>query len=470
MERRARTPRGPAPDRDATPGGPAVARGRMTGGRLGRVGPARAVATDVALAGLVFLGTLGILATQGFGSPDPRARSLDTLGTLLAAAATLPLALRRLAPALGYGTVATATVVLLALRYPLDVPVGAALGGYALAVARSGDPRPLRRRAAMLAVTAFVPLLAVAYGVAGVDVWGITPELVAWALVFVGVWVAGDRTRLRRERLAELEERARRTEREAERERRLAAAEERTRIARELHDSAGHAINVILVQAGAARLLHERDPQRSRRAIATIEEVARDTLGEIDRLVRALRADDGGEPPPADPAALDELLATHRANGLRIVADLPGGRRQLPRAVAWAAYRILQEALTNAARHGIGSAEVSVRHTADAVELTVRNPAAAVSASGAGRGHGVVGMRERASLLGGVLTTEVRHGVFLLSARLPYRPESGTAGPRRPAPDAAAAGGGAAGGGAPGPVSAPPDGSPARALDRQGSP
>ena len=94
---------------------------------------------------------------------------------------------------------------------------------------------------------------------------------------------------------SELEERARRAERDAERERRLAAAEERTRIARDLHDSAGHAINVILVQAGAARLLSRQDPERSQAALETIEEVARETLGEIDQLVRALRDDDLGD-------------------------------------------------------------------------------------------------------------------------------------------------------------------------------
>ena len=114
-----------------------------------------------------------------------------------------------------------------------------------------------------------------------------TVPLLFGVVVWGGAWVLGDRVRLRRERIAELVARAERAERDAERERRLAAAEERTRIARDLHDSAGHAINVILVQAGAARLLGERDPERSRAALETIEEVARETLTEIDQLVRA---------------------------------------------------------------------------------------------------------------------------------------------------------------------------------------
>jgi signal transduction histidine kinase len=249
-----------------------------------------------------------------------------------------------------------------------------------------------------------------------------------WALMCAAAWITGDHTRIRRERIGELEEHAARIERETERERRLAAAEERTRIARELHDSAGHAINVILVQAGAARLLHERDPARSRLAISTIEEVARSTIGEIDGLVRALREDAGTEPlVPADPAALDELLAHHRAGGLALVTNMRGTHRGLPRAVAWAAYRILQEALTNAARHGPGTAEVAVSFEPDAVDITVTNPDKSIAASGGGRngtapggGHGIVGMRERATLLGGTLQTRTEHGVFCLHASLPH--------------------------------------------------
>jgi signal transduction histidine kinase len=195
-------------------------------------------------------------------------------------------------------------------------------------------------------------------------------------------------------------------------------AEERTRIARELHDSAGHAINVILVQAGAARLLHDRDPDGSRRAISAIEDVARGTIGEIDRLVRALR-DDGPVPPaPADPTALAELVERHRAGGLTIAAEIAPSGRSLPHGVAWAAYRILQEALTNAARHGRGSADVAVRFAADAVEITVTNPTA--TAGFTGGGHGIVGMRERATLLGGTLDAAAERGVFRLHAHLPH--------------------------------------------------
>src|SRR5262249_40946283 len=228
-------------------------------------------------------------ASRGFGVPDVRARNLDLTGVLLAMASTLPLAARRLAPLTVYLITAAASIVLLQLRYPLDLPFRCLAAGYFLSLAYSGDRWPARRWAAMRAVWLFVPAATAAHAASGREVTRIVPGLVFWALLFAGAWIVGDRTRLRRERITELEERAVRTEREAARERRLAAAEERTRIARELHDSAAHAINIILVQAGAARLLHQRDPARSRHAIATIEQVARGTIGEIDRLVHALR-------------------------------------------------------------------------------------------------------------------------------------------------------------------------------------
>jgi signal transduction histidine kinase len=236
--------------------------------------------------------------------------------------------------------------------------------------------------------------------------------------------VAGDRVRLRRERIADLEERARRTERDAERERRLAAAEERTRIARDLHDSAGHAINVILVQAGAARLLGERDPQRSRAALETIEEVARETLGEIDQLVRALREDEpvrgGGDvEPPLGLAALETLAERHRSAGLDVSIKTRGVRRPLAPALDQAAYRILQEGLTNAARHGEGRADVYIQFNTGTLELAVSNPTRS-NGSSPEVGHGIVGMRERAALLGGTLDAGASDGVFRIRARLPY--------------------------------------------------
>jgi signal transduction histidine kinase len=378
----------------------------------------RDLALDAGIAVLTLGISLAVLAAHGLGVPDPSARPLDGIGAALAMASTLPLAARRLAPLTVYLVTAAASIALVELRYPLDFPFGCVAAAYFLAVAYSGDLRPARRWPAMLAVWLFVPAAAAAHAANGYETTGIVPGLVFWALIFAGAWIVGDRASLRRERIIELEERAVRMEREAARERRLAAAEERTRIARELHDSAAHAINIILVQAGAARLLHQRDPSRSQHAVATIEQVARATIGEIDQLVHALRDDAAGQA-PADPAALDELLDQHRAAGLAITTDLRGPRRALPRGVAWATYRILQEALTNAARHGRGSADVAVWFQPDTVEITVTNPAA-MNGSAPGGGHGIVGMRERATVLGGTLETHGSDGTFSLHARLPH--------------------------------------------------
>jgi len=359
----------------------------------------------------VFALSLALLAHGGFDRTD---RDLDLLGGVLAALSSLPLAARRLAPLRVFALVTAATATLYGFRYGLGPPVGFAIALYSAADNRE-EARPRTW------VAALVVSLAVLLGPHLVRD-GFAPELLFGAVVWAAAWFAGDRARLRRERLAELEQRALHAEREAERERRLAAAEERTRIARDLHDSAGHAINVILVQAGAARLLHEQDPERSREALATIENVARETIGEIDQLVRALREDgssDGVEPPPGL-AALETLAERYRGSGLAVSVRVAGTPKVLAPAADQAAYRILQEALTNAALHGGGSAEVELDFGPSMLELAVSNPPAPGSAARDGGGHGIIGMRERAQLLGGSVEAGASDGRFRLRARLPY--------------------------------------------------
>ena len=234
----------------------------------------------------------------------------------------------------------------------------------------------------------------------------------------------------------ELEERALRAEREAERERRLATAEERTRIARDLHDSAGHAINVILVQAGAARLLQERDPAARASALETIEEVARDTIGEIDQLVRTLRETrpNGEVEPPPGLAALETLVERHRAAGLAVEVAIDGSappaRRQR---VDQAAYRILQESLTNASRHGTGSAPTSRRASADgALELTVTNPIARRRRGLAGRARADRACASARCSLGGTLEAGADGGTLPRPRAAALRDDRSD---RRPRPD-----------------------------------
>jgi signal transduction histidine kinase len=373
---------------------------------------------DSAIAVAVFAASVGMLALDRSDAGDA---GIDAGGIVLSALASLPLVARRRAPLAVFAATAIASAVLYGLEDPNGPPLGPTLALYWLAA--GGEESRTRSRRTVAVVAALLAVHVAASGLAreafpetdvlfGVVVWG-------------GAWLAGDRTRLRRQRMAELEERAARTEREAERERRLAAAEERARIARDLHDSAGHAINVILVHAGLGRLLTDRDPERAREAFETIEAVARETVGEIDDLVRVLReealhdARDDVEPPPGL-AALEELIERHRAAGLTVTTTVSGDRRPLAPAVDRGAYRILQEALTNAARHGDGRAQVEVAYGDGALDLRVAN--ALRNGGGVatdGGGHGIVGMRERAALLGGSVEVGARAGRFQVHARLP---------------------------------------------------
>jgi signal transduction histidine kinase len=374
----------------------------------------RQLLIDVAVAGAAFAGTVALMFVPESDEAHAPARDADALGIGLAALASLPLVARRRAPLLVFVFVAAASSVLFNLGYPEGPPVGPTLALYFLALSRADS---WRRTAPVLAlVVAVFAVHMTAFGLGKEAFPG--GEILLGIVLWSGVWIAGDRTRLRRERMAALEERALRAEREAERERQLAAAEERARIARDLHDSAGHAINVILVQAGAARLLQQQNPERARQALETVEEVARETIHEIDRLVGALREEGSAnvEPPPGL-AALAGLVERYRAAGLDVNVETHGPRRSLPRGADQAAYRILQEALTNAARHGRGGAEVDIAFGDSAVEITVTNPSAADAGAD---GHGLVGMRERAALLGGTLETGTSNGDFRLRARLPY--------------------------------------------------
>jgi signal transduction histidine kinase len=388
------------------------------------VRPSPEALLDVAIAAAAFAGSLALLAhgglnVPGTGSDVGESRSLDLLGFVLTACSTLPLFAWRRFPLGVFEATAAASVVLVGLGYPLDLMLGPTAALYLLAASRgrhvSWTPR----------TTLTVAGLLVAYlGAAAAD-QGSFPysELLHSGLAWAVAWFAGERTRLRRAHITELKERARRTEREAERERQLAAAEERARIARDLHDSAGHAISVIAVRAGAARLRHHQDPDRSLRALEAIENLARQTAHEIDQIVGSLRRDDpanGAIAAPSGLASLDTLITRHRAAGLEVTVHSSGTPHTPSGAADQAAYRILQEALTNAVRHGDGSAHIELEFAGTAVELTVTNPVPAFGAPRSSGGHGLIGMRERATLLGGDLDAAGANGTFRVHARVPY--------------------------------------------------
>ncbi|HZD71021.1 MAG TPA: histidine kinase [Actinomycetes bacterium] len=385
--------------------------------------PSSGALLDVAVAAAVLAVSLALLSHGGVVPSRPRLRELDLLGVVLAACSTLPLIAWRRSPLGVFALTATASVLLAGLGYRIDLLLGPTAALYLLAASREPQT-PWTRR-----TTVTVVGLLVAYLGASAAAQGTFPgsELLHTGLAWAVAWFAGERTRLRRqqrrEHIAELSERALRIEREAERERLLVAATERARIARDLHDSAGHAISVIAVRAGAARLRHHQDPDRSLPALEAIEELARQTAAEIDQLVGRLReggATNGVVEAPLGLTSLDTLIARHQAAGLEVTFDTVGALRPLGAAVDQAAYRILQEALTNAARHGAGSARVELAFGDAAVELSVTNPVPARGSRRSGGGHGLIGMRERATLLGGALDAERANGAFRLRARLPY--------------------------------------------------
>lgn len=202
---------------------------------------------------------------------------------------------------------------------------------------------------------------------------------------------------------------------------------ERNRIARELHDSIGHALTVAVLQAGAARAAG--DPAFTERALSAIEEVGRGALDELDRVLLILR--EGGRPLSGRPTleGVDRLLEAARSSGATVDAELSGPLGHLPGLISREGYRILQEALTNVLRHA-GPLPVKVRVTvADSLlELEVANPLPRQPSLAPGRaGSGLRGMRERAALLGGELQTGPSHGEWRLRVRLPL---DGLAGPR----------------------------------------
>jgi signal transduction histidine kinase len=312
---------------------------------------------------------------------------------------------------------ASAAVLLGAFGYPLALALGPAVALYLLASSRD-EADPWTRADTGTVVALFLGYLAAtALGDGDLPERELLHTGLAWSVA----WFAGERTRLRHEHVAELAERAQRAEHDAERDRLLAVAEERARIARDLHDSAGHAINVIAMRAGTARL--RRDPERSQAALEAIEDLARKTAGEFEQIVGTLREPTNGpvEAPPGL-ASLDTLVERHAAAGLDVNVARDGTPRDLERAVDQAVYRILQEALTNAARHGRGDARIEIAFADAAIQLMVTNAAGPDTAMRSNGGHGLIGMRERATMLGGSFEAGPVHGSFRVRARIPYAP------------------------------------------------
>jgi signal transduction histidine kinase len=332
------------------------------------------------------------------------------VAALLGAAMTLPLAARRSRP--------TVVAVLVALPVPV-----------------LGAITPVR----LLFFAGFLPLLIVTYTVASraaafaalalpfgallvveveVPAFRKPGEIVFDWLWFSVAAVVGLVVRHRSLRAERSESRVAALESERE----LVLRAERARIARELHDVIAHSVSVIVVQAGAAEPLVEEDPEEARAALRSIRATAGEALGEMRRLLGILRTADDEltlDPQPSV-ARLEPLLGQARAAGLEVGLEVIGEPRPLTPGLDLAAYRIVQEALTNTRKHGgAAQARIALRYGQSELEVEIADDGSATGLSGEG-GHGVVGMRERVALYGGTLDIGARPGGgFVVRAVLP---------------------------------------------------
>jgi signal transduction histidine kinase len=242
-------------------------------------------------------------------------------------------------------------------------------------------------------------------------------------------WLAGRTIRNHTTLARELAEKAERAEHARAEEERRAIALERSRIARELHDVLAHNLSVMVVQASAARRVLDKNPLQAVEAASLIQRTGREALAEIRQLFGPVRRGDGEAlSGPPSLARIDELARGARGAGLSVEVRVVGEPVALPPGIDLTAYRIVQEALTNTLKHaGSARASVTVSYEPNELVLSIEDdgegPRDGYELSEAGGGHGLVGMRERAALYGGLLQAGRRRGGgFAVRARLPTRP------------------------------------------------
>jgi signal transduction histidine kinase len=363
---------------------------------------------DAAVGTLVVVG--GVLTTAG--DADATFKERDAIAWLLILVSTFPYYARRHAPLAVFLLTTTAVTVLMLLDYePGALPFVLLVGAYTVGVLRPA-------RSIILAAAVVGGLLVVLY-FSDVAEFG-AGELISSAAAYGASMVLGWTMQIRGEHIAALEygqaEAALR-----------AAADERLRIAQELHDIVGHSLGVIAVQAGLGMHVIDSDPAEARQTLENISRTSRSSLAEIRRVLGVIRSDPGA--PTYTPApGLDSLpqLAEQVTNaGLLVEVKVAGNLDDLPPGVGLAAYRIVQEALTNTLRHaGAQHVLVHLDHMAGTLLIEVTDDGRGPNAGAAGGGHGLVGMRERVAVYGGSLETgRGPNGGFRVSARLRYDDE-----------------------------------------------
>jgi signal transduction histidine kinase len=361
-----------------------------------------------------------------FGSVYDVRQEIDLLGGVLLALQTVPIAWRRRDPMRILITTGLAIIIYSALGYPLSNGyLGVFIAFYTVA---AHEPR---RRAVVAAVITAIGILIsfVSYAAFATNV-DKRADMTATYLSFGLAWLIGDNLRVRRAYTRQLEQRAADLEREREERAALAVSQERARIARELHDVVAHHVSVMVVQASGARRVLEKNPAAAEDALEAVESAGRTALSEMRRMLEVLRTDEAGVGPQPGLAELERLAAQVREAGLPVELCVEGAPRELPGALDLAAYRIVQEALTNTVKHaGKANARVVVCYEPEALSLDIvddgRGAAAALLAGEEddGAGQGLIGMRERVTLYGGTLEAgPVFPGGYRVHATFPLDP------------------------------------------------
>jgi signal transduction histidine kinase len=373
--------------------------------RLLRLGGFR---IDPAKLDLILAGALGVGSElEGwFGSVSGQERLVVAIaGPLMASAVA---ARRRYPAGAGIAAALIADIVAIAWKPPNTVSFGVAwlCSLYALTVWTT--PRLFTLGAAAVALPTLV-----AAAVGGAPKGAASFTIITLVVMLLVRRVVGDRER-----------RAQIAERERDLVAREAVVEERARIARELHDVIAHHVSMIVLQAGAERRVLDGDHASTREVLETVERTGRSALTEMRRLLGMLRAD-ANEPLAPQPGLSDvPMLVTQlREAGLPVDLRVEGERRELPVGIELSAYRIVQEALTNALKHaGNARASVDIRYGSDSLELEIADDGLGTTTPVSSGGHGLVGMRERVALYGGRLDTGRRpSGGFTVRVVLPIR-------------------------------------------------
>jgi signal transduction histidine kinase len=379
-----------------------------------------------------------------------RGRPAWLLAVILGIFVVVPVAFRRWHPIGAFIAAAAAG----ALQVALDAgPVGSDVSMLVLLYTLAAY-RPRRTSTVGLAVCLAGAALAIARW-APARLLG-TPALAGETLLFFTVpivlaWVLGDSMRYRRGYYRALEERAARLERERDAQAQIAAAAERARIAREMHDVIAHNVSVMVVQADGAAFALDAEPERARQALAAISRTGRQALAEIRQMLGILRTGDDQAELSPQPGIdqLEDLLKQVRATGLPVSFTVEGVPRALPRGADLAAYRVIQESLTNTRKHGgpSASASVTLRYCQDGLMMCVADDGRGAAAVPGSDGHGLVGMRERVEMYGGTVRAGPRPGGgYQVTATLPFTaPAGGGRSSGTPAGAAASPGPGLAG-------------------------